>query len=134
MTLIFCTDKSGGMMFFGKRQSRDSTLTERIISLSAGKKLWASKYSAKLFSNACNLYTNNDCAIKASNDDFCFVEDMPYDISRAEKIIIFNWNRDYPANTFFDTDLEKEGFVPIFEENFEGTSHETITETIYERK
>ena len=40
MRLIFCIDDKGGMMFFGKRQSKDSVLRNWIVNYAQGAKLW----------------------------------------------------------------------------------------------
>ena len=40
MKVIVCVDKSNGMMFNNRRQSQDSVLREKVISLLDGKKLF----------------------------------------------------------------------------------------------
>ena len=49
MIAIVCLDDENGMLFNGRRQSRDRVVTERIALLAAGKKLWMNEYSAGLF-------------------------------------------------------------------------------------
>ncbi len=48
MIAIVCLDDENGMLFNGRRQSRDRVVTERIALLAAGKKLWMNGYSAGL--------------------------------------------------------------------------------------
>lgn len=49
MTGIVCLDQEDGLLFNGRRQSRDRVVTEKILSLTAGKTLWVSAYSSRLF-------------------------------------------------------------------------------------
>lgn len=49
MILISCVDKHMGIMFNGRRQSRDSVLNERIVQISSKTKLWMNYYSETLF-------------------------------------------------------------------------------------
>ena len=45
---------------------------------------------------------------------------------------MFRWNRDYPADTYFDLSLES-GWTRTETSEFAGSSHETITKEIYIR-
>ena len=49
MTLIFCIDDGGGMLFGGKRQSRDRVLNQYLLSRIGDAPLWVTPYSASLF-------------------------------------------------------------------------------------
>ena len=55
MKLIFCLDKNNGMLFAGKRQSRDSILYEELLKRIGECKLWISSYSASLFPQMSNI-------------------------------------------------------------------------------
>ena len=133
MKLIFCVDKKNGMMFFGKRQSQDSVLREWIINHTSGSKLWMSSYSAELFSNLSGYITDDNYTDKADEDDYCFVENNEYNLDKANEIILCHWNRQYPADKFFDVDLKAIGFTKIGSEDITGSSHEKITIEIYKR-
>ena len=63
--------------------------------------------------------------------DFCFVEDQPLAsvVERLEEIILFKWNRVYPADTYFDISLDDWRCVSAID--FAGSSHETITQEVY---
>ena len=52
---------------------------------------------------------------------------------KAEKIIIFRWNRDYPADFYFDIDLQQNWQLES-SADFVGSSHDKITEETYTRK
>ena len=49
MILIACVDDNLGMLFNNRRQSMDSVLRGRILTMCAGKKLWMNAYSRKQF-------------------------------------------------------------------------------------
>ena len=46
-----------------------------------------------------------------------------------EEIIVFCWNRRYPADVFLDVDVT--AWKKVAEREFSGTSHERITERVY---
>lgn len=133
MKLCVCLDKKNGMMFFGKRQSQDSVQRERFLSIVGENKLWMSSYSAKLFENLPNIVVDENCGLVAGTNDYCFVEEQPFDISKCSVIVLYKWNRQYPADKFFLFDLKEEGFNRVSKKDFVGSSHEKITEEIYER-
>ncbi len=133
MNLIVCLDKSKGMLFGGKRQSRDSILCEKVLEIANGSKLFMSNSSAKLFQNTDNITADENFLTKASQNEYVFAECEINSLSNVEKLIVFLWNRDYPGDTFFEFDLKAEGFKRVAKEDFEGSSHKNITVEIYEK-
>jgi len=133
MTLIFCLDDQKGMMFFGKRQSRDSLLCEKILEISHGKRLYMSSYSAKLFSDHSCVTVDDAYMSKAQPGDICFIENGDFDPDKADAIILCHWNRRYQADRFFTHDLNAEGFRRVKKEDIIGSSHKKITIEFYER-
>ena len=71
---------------------------------------------------------------QAGSGDFCLMEaEDPAGYSAAiEELILFSWNRDYPADLFFKVDLSKWRLEERKE--FSGYSHEKITREIYNRQ
>ena len=134
MKLCLCIDKKRGMMFFGKRPSQDRVQRAQMLALIADAKLWVSKYSAPLFEGVENIIVDDDYMYKAQVNDYCFVEDKDVDLKNCSTLVIYNWNRHYPADKFFMFDPKKEGFKLISTRDFVGSSHEKITEEIFERK
>lgn len=126
MTLIVCLDDKGGMMFGSKRQSRDGVLTRRILSLTQGKNLVLSPYSAPLFEGEGNLVVAEDPAAVCTADDLLFIENTPLPESGFDTLLVYRWNRRYPATRFFT--LSTEGFQLAETTEFSGSSHECITE------
>lgn len=139
MNIIVCIDDNYGMMFNKRRQSQDRVLREHIFSLSSQSRLWINHYTEKQFSqdgnSAVHLNVDDKFLDKAAPGEYCFVEDAPvasYE-SRAEKIILFKWNRKYPGDFHFDIDLSGGGWKLTSTEDFPGSSHEKITMEVYER-
>ena len=52
MIVIVALDDRGGMMFNHRRQSQDKVLRERVLKVTAGKKLWMNHYTEKQFPSA----------------------------------------------------------------------------------
>lgn len=128
MKLIVCLDDNNGMMFNKRRQSRDKILIEDVLELCKGEKLYINEYSAKLFpENAVEIYEN-----PAEKDDgYCFAENFLVDEENVEEIIVYKWNRLYPADTYFNINLENWTLAEVVD--FEGSSHEKITRERYVR-
>ena len=131
MKLIFCIDDKMGMMFFGKRQSKDRNLREWIINKVENSALWMSEYSAKQFDEHKQIIVDNHYLEKAKEEEYCFVEDGDYDFEKACGVILCHWNRQYPADKFFDRTKLDEEFSLVRTEDMIGSSHEKITIEIY---
>ena len=133
MNIIVCIDKNGGMSFCGKRLSQDRVLREKILEISSGSRLLMSSYSAKQFESIDGIVIDDNFLNNAGQEDYCFVEDKEIIAENVESFYVFNWNRKYPADLFFDVDLKAEGFKKIKKEDFQGNSHDKITLEIYSR-
>ena len=136
MTIIVCVDDELGMMFNNRRQSKDSIVRERILQMSVKGSLWMNHYTESQFEDAYadNVNISDKFMGEAEDDDFCFVED-PDDIlgyeDSVEMIIMYCWNKSYPCDKVFDFNLDD--WVCIQETEFEGTSHDCITEKMFVR-
>ncbi|MBE5817123.1 MAG: ribonuclease Z [Clostridiales bacterium] len=133
MTLIICIDEKGGLSFANRRQSQDRALREYIMSNFVTDKIIMSNYSYKQFSEYTNVIADDDFLINAVKGDVCFIEGYEIPVDRASKIILCNWNRHYPADKFFNTDLAAKGFDKISENRIKGYSHDEITIETYIR-
>ena len=133
LNIILCIDKNGGMAFMGKRQSQDRVLREKVLEIANGSRLLMNSYSAKQFENTDGIIVDDDFLNNAGQGDFCFVEDKEITSENVESFYIFNWNRKYPGDLFFNIDLKAGGFKKIKKEEFQGTSHDKITLEIYSR-
>lgn len=132
MKLIVCLDDKNGMMFNNRRQSQDRVLRERLLGMIDGK-LYMSPYSAKMFGENERIVIDGDYASNAGENDFCFAEDKDVSLERVNTIIIYRWNRLYPADKRFTFDLEALGYTKISSKEFIGSSHPVITEEIYRK-
>ena len=134
MNVIVCIDDNNGMLFGGRRQSRDVALCERVLEISRSSILRMNKYSYELFENlaAVNIKLNDSFLKRAKKGDFCFVENQSFTevINDIEKVIVYRWNRIYPSDTKFDTSIISEKKL-LCATDFVGNSHEKITEEVY---
>ena len=124
-------------MFNHRRQSQDRVLRAHIAELVGGARLWMNHYSAQQFDaeSIQHLNVDDDFLQEAVEGDYCFVEDAaltPYEIW-IEKMILFRWNRTYPADQFFDIDLCGGNWKLSESIEFAGHSHERITLEVYLR-
>ena len=135
MNVFVCVDDSYGMLFNNRRQSRDIVLTKKMVEMSASSKLWISEFSESLFSEFENenIVIDNDFLNLAEGGDFCFVENkalLSY-FDKIENLIVFKWNRSYPADFALDVDLSL--WKLNKSADFAGNSHEKITMEVYKR-
>ncbi len=137
MIAIVCVDDKGGMTFNGRRQSQDRILRARLMEQFAPHSLWMNQYSAGQFepSYAHRLHVSEDFLEQAGRGTVCFVENCPLHPyqNKLEKIVLFRWNRVYPADTWLDLSLDEEGWHLVNCQEFSGSSHKTITQEVYEK-
>ena len=135
MTLIVCIDDKNGMLFNCRRQSRDRILIEDLLRMTAGAPLYIAPYSVPLFPKDCTAYTvKDDPLADADGNGFCFIETKdpaPY-AEKIDTVVLYRWNRHYPADLYFTLDMTKFMHTETFE--FAGSSHERITKEIYQCK
>lgn len=141
MRVICCVDDHMGMMFHQRRQSCDRVVTEDLMKMCRGKKLWAAPYSRKLLEKyladntvEIEIATEEVFLRKAGNEDYCFAEEiLPVRYEKnISQLILYRWNRKYPADVYFEIDLNNWNMIQSWE--LIGHSHEKITKEIYERK
>lgn len=150
MTIIVCVDEKNGLMFNHRRQSRDSAVCRDMLRECNGKKLYMTAYSGKLFETVsedreamdsegmaeAEIQISEDILKQAGEEDACFIEDTEISGFEGEiqKVILYKWNRRYPADRYFTLDLSDEAWELHRTEEFKGSSHERITKEIYRRK
>ena len=129
MILAVCVENRMGISFMGKRLSKDCLLREKLVSM-AGGRLRMSVYSGKQFGP--DVYMAPDYLSEAGPEDWVFAENTEYldYADRIDRIVLFKWNRDYPADVYFSFPGD---WNMISSENFPGNSHETITMEVYEK-
>lgn len=137
LIVMICVDDSGGTMFNHRRQSQDRMLREHILELANGTPVWMSPYTARQFSSEDHqqIRLAENPMLAAGEGEFCFVEGepvLPHE-ARIESVILFRWNRVYPADTYFDVPLIEQGWTIAETSEFSGYSHEKITQEVYRR-
>lgn len=133
MKLIACIDDRGGMLFNGRRVSSDKAVTSKIVQLCKESKLWINGYTKKLFDADAGVYCSDRPERAAQAGEYCFAEnwDVSQWISGAEELILFRWNRTYPADLHFPLAVLQVGWKLIHREEFPGNSHDCITMEVY---
>ena len=132
MKIAICTDKSGGILFGGKRLSQDSIVRNKLIEHTDGL-LLMNEYSGKQFEENEKIRISEDFLLSANEKDICFIENNDIPIDKVTELYLFNWNRDYPADTYFELNPKELGFKRTTKEDFVGSSHKKITLEIYRR-
>lgn len=132
MKLIVCIDDKNGMLFGTKRQSRDSVLIRRILEKTRDSTLVLSPYSAPLFAEKKELVVASDPAAVCKQDQYLFIENTSLPETDVDTLLIYRWNRRYPATRFFT--LSTEEFTLEEQTDFQGSSHECITEERWTKK
>jgi len=135
MIVMICVADKNGMMFNQRRQSQDQVVREHILQRAGDSKVWMNAYSQKQFANTdpFGLKICEDFLDRAGAGDFCFVEDQDLRlyIDQIEEIVLYKWNRSYPADVWFEVELNGLKLIEI--EEFVGSSHEKITMERYIR-
>lgn len=129
MIIAACVDEAMGLQFAGRRQSRDRVLIQELEAM-AGGRLRVCPSAEKLFGSGC--CTGGDWLSGAGAGDWCFCEDcayLPY-ADRIEKIVLFQWNRSYPADLYFQF---PGAWTLVSRRDLVGSSHEKITVEVYEK-
>lgn len=133
MKIAICVDKSGGVLFSGRRLSQDSVLRDKLLEMVTDGYLRMNEYSAKQFEENKKIIISEDFLLSANENDICFIENVNVPIDEVTEIYLFNWNRDYPADTYFEFNLKELNFKRIRKEDFVGSSHKKITLEVYRR-
>ena len=132
---IVCVDNRMGICFNGRRVSRDRMVSEDILEMTRGNVLWMAPEADKLFKEVFKAKeevcqetgtgkkiqdaghledekmwkVDRNFLEKAEEEDFCFVEgeNLAGYEGKITEIVLYKWNRDYPADVFFEVDLSK---------------------------
>lgn len=133
MKIVLCLDDNNGMLFNNRRQSRDKTVVEDVVSLARQEELFIAPFSQELFKDyADRVKIDGDFLKNAPNDAVCFVEDrLLSGVENITEITVYRWNRVYPSDFCCDVDFSK--FSLVSETEFKGNSHSVITKQIFKR-
>lgn len=104
MHLIMCMDNRQGMSFNGRKQSRDRVVDRDINEI-----------------------------LRSEEGEFYTIDrwDNSFDMNQIDTIIVYCWNKKYPADEFCPIDFSTWEFIDEVE--FPGYSHDKITRRRYKR-
>lgn len=140
MILCVCLDDNNGMTFNHRRQSQDRVQRERLLNMAVGHTLAMSPYTYKLYQLqlpvGVKLIVDEDFWSKAPEDAYCVVEATGalQHVDVIDKIIVYRWNRVYPADVHFDIKLHNNADWQLCRTTiFPGSSHPEMVEEIWTR-
>lgn len=135
MILITCVDKNKGMLFNNRRQSKDRNLIKHICKMVKNNKIWINSFSKDLFEEQkySNIIVDDEFINKIKEEEYCFIENIsPVTLeNKISKIILYSWDREYPADMYFNIKLEN--WILESEAEIKGSSHKRITQQIFIR-
>ena len=128
MIAIVCLDQKNGMYFNERRQSRDRYIVRDILEMTKDSVLHINSYSKELFEETLKEYViSDDYFSDAKDGEYCFVENHILDQSETEKLIVYRWDKVYPA----DHRLDISNWKLIDTLEFMGYSHDKIIKEVY---
>lgn len=135
MTVFVCVDDNRGMLFNGRRLSRDKAVIEDMLAFAGAEKIRVNSYSEKLFAGMEERIVTEGDPGTAEQGNYYFMENNLPDFpkNKIRTLVVYCWNRAYPADTWLDVDLERDWEV-LESKDFAGNSHEKITRIVYGRR
>lgn len=139
MKIIYVLDKNNGMLFNHRRQSKDASLIENIVSRVEQENgtLYVSDYSRELFEGTdVSIQSLAEFNLSvAKENDFVFIEneEIQLDDYKGELVYYFyKWPSVYPSDKKLELPLNDAEVVQ--KEQFKGNSHDEIYLEIWRRK
>ena len=130
MIAIVCLDENNGMFFNERRQSKDRYVIRDIVHMVENNTLYINEYSKELFENTlANIQISEDYFNQVSDNEYCFIENQIVDILKAKKVVVYRWDKVYPAD--YKLPLRQYNLVITFE--FLGYSNDKFVKELYER-
>lgn len=131
MKIIACVDDQMGLMFNQRRQSQDRIVRERIKALN--ETIYMNEYSYRLYKDILDDVVIDEDFLEKGQNHYCLVENMNLKDYQndIDEIILFKWNRVYPADFVLDLDLS--AYQLISQYQFVGSSHE-VTQEVYRKE
>lgn len=134
MILAFCIDDQGGLAFNHRRQSRDRGLVADLLAVAGGRPIFCLPYSAGLFDPGAVTVTEAPGSVPADGILFLENADPAAYLPQAEELILYRWNRLYPADLTLRGTPAQWGYRLQDTRDFAGTSHDKITRERYVKK
>ena len=133
MKLIVCLDDRLGMAFNRRRQSRDRLLLDDLCAHVGKEPLYILPYSLPLFEGTTASVSVAQELSSLPRDAYVFLETTdPTPLSPLlDEVIVYRWNRHYPADLTFSIDLG--AFTPAKVTELVGSSHDKITKEVWKK-
>ena len=132
LKLIVCLDDRCGVLFNNRRVSSDREVMKHIQEITAGRLLMCSGYSAGLFPKGSVCISDN-LPENLSDMTYYFLEgqDPTAVADRVKELVVYRWNRIYPSDYRFPTELFDTRLRMVSQGEFPGNSHDRITWEVY---
>jgi len=130
MTVYLCLDDRAGLLFNRRRQSRDAAVLADMAA-AVPDVLTIDAFSEKLISAAGIPYVLAGESLPEDAHFFLEARDPDALAPMAEKLVLYRWNRHYPADVRWEKTPESHGFHLSETTEFPGKSHEMITKEVY---
>ncbi len=129
MWYIVCVDDRMGLLFGGRRLSRDRVQMARMRQAIGERSLYALPFSASLFGEG-NVTILSDASLRPENGAL-FVEDRDPTplLQKGDTLIVYRWGRHYPSDLRMSADLST--YRLLSSVAFAGSSHEEMLEEMY---
>jgi hypothetical protein len=130
LTVYLCLDDRNGLLFNGRRLSRDAHLLADMAAM-VPENLTIDPFSEKLITAAGIPYVLAGEDIP--EDAHFFLENRnPEDLLPAAKVLVlYRWNRHYPSDFRWEGSPADHGFLLSESSEFSGKSHDIITKEVY---
>ena len=129
MTALICVDEQNGISFGGRRQSRDRLLCADAVRLCGRLKMLPK--TARLFEEWPDAAEICDALLREEGAYFVETDDLAQ--ADLDELVIYRWNRRYPADRRLRFLPQERGMVLIERTEFAGYSHERITREIWRK-
>lgn len=136
MTIVVTVSKDFGLLFHQRRQSQDRLQRANLKALIGNCPLYMNAYSYSLYQDFFkeSSVVAEDFLDLCPKDGWALIEDQSIQkyISKIDQVIVYQWNRSYPSDTWLDISLDS--FQLVEQVDFVGSSHERITRLTYQRR
>lgn len=130
LTVYLCLDDRGGLLYNGRRLSRDAVLLDDMAAM-VPDVLTIDPFSEKLITAAGIPYVLAEEELPEEAHFFLENRDPETLLPLARNLVIYRWNRHYPSDVRWEKNPGDHGFVLSETAEFPGKSHEIITKEVY---
>jgi hypothetical protein len=126
-------DSKFGMRFNNRRQVKDVEMLSDLVSKFGRHKIYIAPFSANIFANYENVTICEDPISTCEENSLCFIEEVNliHDLNAFDKVVIYTWGLNYPADEYFEYDLNSLGFKKISKDKIKTLIHEKIICEVY---